>query len=140
MKRAVSAVIGSRLSCALHDLVVDVGDIAHVDHVEPERPQPAPHDIEHHHDARVPEVAVVVDRHSAHIHADTAWRDRNKFLLFAGKRVIDPEHRVASDAKCADPGGEARSAGSRSGRFYGCCGVRKAEFEMPGVLGRISRF
>jgi hypothetical protein len=77
---------------ALDDLVVDVGDVAHVVHVVTARLQPAIYHVEHHHHSRMAEVAVVVHRHAAHIHADFVWGDRLEVLLVAGEGVVDFEH------------------------------------------------
>ena len=94
---------------ALDDLVVDIGDVAHVGDVEPERAQPAPHHVEHHHDPRVAEMAVVVDRHAADVHAHLAGYQGDKLLLLASERVVDFQHgsarrafRLASGPPSAD--------------------------------------
>ena len=80
------------LGRALDDLVVDVGDVAHVGDREAARTQPAAHDVEHDHDARVPDVAVVVDGHAAHVHAHLARLDGYEILLLARERVVDLQH------------------------------------------------
>jgi hypothetical protein len=60
----------SPFSCgAADDLVVDVGDVAHVGQGVAAGPQPARDHVEHHHDAGVAEMAEIVDRHAADVHA-----------------------------------------------------------------------
>ena len=98
MKRAVSASIGSPvLRGALDDLVVDIGDVAHVGDLVAAGAQPARHDVEHHHEARMAEVTVVIDRNAANVHAHLAWNDRLEFLFFARQSVIELEHCDACD-------------------------------------------
>ena len=76
----------------LDDLVVDIGDIANIGHLEPFRPQPAGHHVEHHHHPGVTKVTVVVNRHPAHIHPDLAGLNREKLLLFSRKGVVNFQH------------------------------------------------
>jgi hypothetical protein len=54
------------------DLVVDVGDVAHVGHAVAAGAQPAHHHVEGHHHARMAHVAQVVDGDAAHVHAHVA--------------------------------------------------------------------
>ena len=76
---SVSAPIGiAALERALDDLVVDVGDVAHVGDAVADAPQPALDDVERHHEARVAHVAVVVDGDAADVHADVARLDRRE--------------------------------------------------------------
>jgi hypothetical protein len=74
---------------ALDDLVVDVGDVAHVGRVIAGSLEPAVHHVEHHHHARMAKVAIVVHGHAAHIHAHLVRLDGNEFLLVAGESVVD---------------------------------------------------
>ncbi len=76
------------LDGALDDLVIDVGDIAHISNVQSRLAQPALHHIEHHHHPSVTKMAIVVDRHAADVHADLAWFDWRKRLLLTRQRVI----------------------------------------------------
>jgi len=80
------------LGRALDDLVVDVGDIAHVGDAQAARAQPALHHVENHEHAGVAEVAVVVHRHAADVHAHFARANRHEVLLGPRERVVDPEH------------------------------------------------
>ena len=72
---------------AADDLVVDIRDIAHVGDAVAAGAQPAPHHVEGDHHARVPEVAVVVDRHAADVHAHFAGPQGNEFLLCPAEGV-----------------------------------------------------
>jgi hypothetical protein len=63
-----------------NDLVVDVGDVAHVGDLQPERAQPARDDIERHQKACVTDMAQIVDRDAADIHADLPRIDGQKRL------------------------------------------------------------
>ena len=64
--------------CAADDLVFNVGDIAHIGHLEATDAQPALHHIKRQHRARMSQVTEVIDRHAAYIHADMALLNRNK--------------------------------------------------------------
>jgi len=79
------------------DLVIDVGNVADVGHLQSARPQPPLNHVEDHQHAGVPEVAEVVDRHSADIHADLARGDRHEVLLFPGQRVVNLQHIQAHE-------------------------------------------
>src|SRR6185295_17522445 len=96
---------------ALDDLVVYVGDVAHIGDAVAARPQPAPDQVERHHHAAVPDVAVVVDRHAANVHAHLSRTDRHEVLLVPGERVVNAEHgrwggRTPA-ASCVNPSCEA---------------------------------
>ncbi len=77
------------LARAVDDLVVDVGDVAHVGDAVARGPEPAPRDVEGDLRARVADVDVVVDRDAAHVHADVARLERLERLLAAAHRVVD---------------------------------------------------
>jgi hypothetical protein len=68
--------MGSALNGAADDLVVDVGDVAHIGHAQAAGLEPALHHIKRHHHARMADVAQVVHRHAADIHAYMAGLDR----------------------------------------------------------------
>ena len=85
--KVFSLLIGS-----LDDLVIDVGDITHIGHLITEMPQIAGYNIKYDHDPRMPQVAVVIDRHTTDIHPHLAFLDGDKGLLPAGQGVIDLEH------------------------------------------------
>ncbi len=96
-----------------NDLVVDVGDVAHVGDAQPARAQPARDQIEGDKRARVAEMAIVVNGHAAHIHADHAGLDRSERLGRAGQCVVDEQgHLVLSVG--------ARGPDRNSG--LACCG------------------
>ena len=75
------------------DLVIDVGNVADVGHVVTAGLEPAIDHVEDDHDAGVPEVAVVINRHAAHVHAYLARFDGREKLLFPFQGVMDFEHR-----------------------------------------------
>ncbi|MCY1234348.1 hypothetical protein D9M72_469290 [compost metagenome] len=77
------------LGGAADDLVVDIRDVLHICHLVAGGTQPAMHHVEHHHHARVANVAVVVHRHAADIHADLAGFDGHEWLLLTRERVVD---------------------------------------------------
>ena len=60
------------------DLVVNVGDIAYVAHLQATGLEPALHHIKGHHGTGVAEVAQVVHSHATHIHAHMAGLDRQQ--------------------------------------------------------------
>ncbi|EHP38618.1 hypothetical protein OR16_35877 [Cupriavidus basilensis OR16] len=74
---------------AANDLVIDVGDVLYIGHVVAGGAQPALHHVEYHHHARMADVAIVVHRHAADIHAYTAGFDWHERLLFTRERVVD---------------------------------------------------
>ena len=74
---------------ALDDLVVDVGDVAYIVDIVTACLEPAIHHIEHYQHARMAEVAIVVHRHAAHVHAGLARSDGHEFLLVTRQRVVD---------------------------------------------------
>ena len=59
----------------LDDLVINVGDVANIGDLIATGPQPALYSIEHNQHAGMADVAVVVDRHAADIHAHLARLD-----------------------------------------------------------------
>ena len=82
---------------ALDDFVIDIGDIAHVGHFEAARPHPPLNHVEDDQHARMADVAIVINRHSANVHANLAGFDRNKILLFPDQGVIDFQHLLAHE-------------------------------------------
>ena len=110
------------------DLVVDIGDVAHIGHAISAGPKPALHHVESDHGARVSQVAQVVHGHAAHIHAHMARFDWRKRFQCTRQRVVDTQtHGCSSGEKgplqgrvprAAGPLApmQACSAGSRSGR------------------------
>src|SRR5690606_34905793 len=71
------------LDSAADDLVIDVGDVAHVFDLVAADPQPALDDIKTHEHARMPQVAEIVHGHPAYVHADHARVDRPERLFAA---------------------------------------------------------
>src|SRR3546814_14379179 len=60
------------LHSAANDFVVDMGDIAHILDLVAAATQPALHYVEADQHARMPQLAKIVDRHAASVHADLA--------------------------------------------------------------------
>ncbi|MNV52694.1 hypothetical protein D3C71_1448010 [compost metagenome] len=79
------------LQRALDDLVVDVGDVAHVGHAQAAGLEPALHHVERHHHAGVADMAQVVNGHAAHIHAHMARFERGKVFQCTRQRVVDAQ-------------------------------------------------
>jgi hypothetical protein len=77
---------------ATDDLVVDVGDVADIGHLEAGTAQVAVDHVEHHQHARVPEMAKVVDGHAADVHPHLAGLEWGEGRLAACQAVVDLEH------------------------------------------------
>ena len=73
----------------LDDLVVDIGDVANISHIKPGRLEPAVHHVKDDHYAGMTQMAVVVDRHAANIHANFIGLDWRKKLLFTLQGIMD---------------------------------------------------
>ncbi len=71
------------------DLVIDVGDIAHVGQLVTALAQPAGDQVERHHAAAVAQVAVVVHGHAANVHAHLVAIQRLEGFLGFGQGVVD---------------------------------------------------
>ena len=109
----------------LHDLVVDVGDVAHVGDGEPARAKPPHDEVEHGERARIADVDIVVDRGAADIDARAAGNQRDEGFLPAREGVVDRERghgwRWAVGARTSCAGnpvagrGSARGFGAREG-------------------------
>jgi hypothetical protein len=97
------------------DLVVDVGDVAHVGEAEAAVTQIAAHHVEHQQHARMTHVHVVVHRKSAHVHAQRPRLDRLQQLLLTAERVVDADHANRASRSRALPAGMAFSSGASSG-------------------------
>ena len=64
----------------LDDFVVNIGNVAHVSNGQAPRFQPTLHDIKSHHSACMAQMAQVVHRHTAHIHARMAGNQGGKIF------------------------------------------------------------
>ena len=94
------------------DPVVDVGDVARIDHavgakLVADRPGER---VEHHRRAGVADVGVAVDRGAADIHGDAVRVARGEFALLARHRVVEADHsftpgwrRVSTQSTIARP-------------------------------------
>ena len=115
------------------DLVINVGDVAHVGDCRVEAAQ-QPHEyIEDHHRAGVADVGVVIDRRPADIQAHVFIVQRDKFFFGAVERIVDLQgHGVISQS----PRSAARGPSPRphrrppapprpAGPWRGAAGVRQ---------------
>ena len=76
------------------DLVVHVGNVHDVAHVESALPQETAQKVDRNEGAEVADVAVVVDRGPAGIHANFIVLQRLELFDFAGQRVVEAQgHR-----------------------------------------------
>ena len=74
-----------------NDLVIDVGDVAHISDAVARSAQPALDHVEGDHRARVAKMAQVVHRHAAHVHAHVTALDRGKRLHRTRQRAVDTQ-------------------------------------------------
>ena len=73
----------------LDDLVVDVGDVAHIGHAQATGLEPSLNHVKSHHHAGMADVAQVINGHAAHIHAHMAGLQRGKIFHGTRQRVVD---------------------------------------------------
>ena len=78
------------------DLVVNVGDIAHVFDGVTAGFEVTVHRIKHHHDPCMTQVTVVVHRHAAHVHAYLARFNGFKDFFVAGQAIVNVQHEGSS--------------------------------------------
>jgi hypothetical protein len=86
--------VGDALAVRLrrvHDLVFDVGDVAHIGDVRRaiSMAQQPEQRVKHHHRPRVADMRIVVDGRAADIHAHVLGIDRRERLLLARKGVVE---------------------------------------------------
>ena len=74
---------------AVDDLVVNIGDISDIKHLQAPAFEITADHVEHHHDPRVPDVTKIIDRHAADIHAYLAGDDGLERFLLPAQAVID---------------------------------------------------
>ena len=58
------------LNRPINDLVIDIGNVANIDHLVAAGTQPPRHHIKHNHHAGVANVAKIIYRHAADVHLD----------------------------------------------------------------------
>ena len=77
------------------DLVVDVGDVAHIGDVlgAVDVTQQPEQDVEDDRRTRIANMGIVVDRRTTDIHAHVVGIDGGKILLRPRERVVEPERR-----------------------------------------------
>lgn len=102
------------LDRAANDLVVDIGDVAHVGHGQAAGLEPALHQVEGDHRARMAQMAEVIDRHAAHVHAHPARLQWGELLQFTRKRVVDAQTHEARKTSL-----RARAVRANDGVFQG---------------------
>src|ERR1700683_697878 len=103
------------LGRAPDDLVIDIGDVAHIGQPIAPLPQVTAHHIEYQEHARMSDVYVVVHGEPAHVHAQRARDDGPKLLLMPAEGVVDADHAKRARRSRALPGGIALSRGASSG-------------------------
>ena len=86
-----------------HDLVVDVGDVARVDHlaVRVGMLEDAAEQVEDHRRPGVTDVGAAVYGRAASIHRDAAVLARNEVALCAGQRVVEADHCALPVRRCS---------------------------------------
>ena len=70
------------------DFVVNIGDVAHISHLIATGLEPALHHIKGEHGAGVAQVAIVIHRHAAYIHAHTAGLDGGEIFQLPGQGIM----------------------------------------------------
>ena len=73
------------------DLVIDVGDVAHIGHARIEHAQQPGQHVEHHHGAGVADMGAVIDRRPADIHAHMAGIERGETLALPRQAVVQAQ-------------------------------------------------
>ncbi|RMW03599.1 hypothetical protein ALP03_05868 [Pseudomonas amygdali pv. tabaci] len=76
----------------IDDLVVNIGDVAHISQLVTAEAQPASHQIERHHAAAMAQMAVVVHGHPADVHAHLVAIQRFEYFFALGERVVNRKH------------------------------------------------
>ena len=71
------------------DFIVDVGDVAHINHLIARHLQPTLNHVKRHHNACVPQMTIVIHRHATHIHAHLVGIHRLKHLLQTGQGIVN---------------------------------------------------
>ena len=74
------------------DFIVNVSNIADVSHFQTGGLEPAINQVKNHHHPGVAEVAIIINGHSAHIHAHLAGNNGHKRLFFTLERVENFQH------------------------------------------------
>ena len=81
------------------DLVVDIGDVAHIDDMirAIAMAQQAKEQVEHDHRPSIADMGEVVDGRPAHVEAHARRIQRHKHPLFPRQRIVKPQvHRIAA--------------------------------------------
>ncbi len=119
--RLVERQVGKVAGCPRVDLVVDVGDVARIDHVvrAVDLAKQAEQHVEHDHRPGVADMGVVVDRRPADIEAHRRRIDRRERLLASGQGVVEAQRhrtsRLQARRRSGAPSGTGRMIASRRG-------------------------
>ncbi len=118
------------LQCPRGDLVLDVGDVAHIGHAREQRPEQPPHHVEHDDRTRVAEMRAVVDGRAAHVHPHMAWVERNEPLPPTRQAVVEVKfgHRAVRYARSSltsrrYPGYFAQGTNANASQLRRCRGL-----------------
>ena len=111
------------LNCTLDDLVINIGDVAHIGHGVTAGTQPALHHIKGHHHARMADVAQVIHRHAADVHTHLARTQGHKCFALPRQRVVQGQTHGLSHEKERCLRGDS---GVKWGMFRGLRSSRKA--------------
>lgn len=84
------------LGGALDDLVVHVGDVAHIGEIVPGVAQVAGHHVEGDEGAAVADMTVIIDSDATHIHAHLARVDRFEFFFLTSECVVYLQHLMTT--------------------------------------------
>jgi len=94
------------------DLVVDVGDVAHIDDFGIKPPQQAEQHVEHDDRTGIADMGAVINRRAADIHPDFGGVEGNEGFLAAGQGIVKRKGHgtILSSGLAAQPGLRAGAA------------------------------
>ena len=83
------------------DLVIHVGEVAHIGHMRRpiDMPQQAEQRVEHHHGPGVADMGAVIDGRAADIHAHVFGVQGSELLLLPGLGIVQPDRHLSSPQK-----------------------------------------
>jgi len=120
--RLVQRQIWIFLRRACVDLVVDVGDVARIDHAvgAVEMPQQPEQDVEDDDRPRIADMGEIIDGRSAHIHTHARRIERFKRPLFAAERIVEPKFHLCPSGHCRPrcPARPSNAKGRRQARAW----------------------
>ncbi len=80
----------ARLIGFFDNFIIHIRKIAHIGHLIPELHQPAVHHVKHHHGTGMTDMAGIIYRGTAHVHAGFIGSNWNKFFFFPAQGIINP--------------------------------------------------